>query len=76
MPKEHTIKFVKKTSLKGKEMKPEIWYYSTDNDSFVDHSLSADEKTARDFYDKYVELQGKMETRETLASTTINIDTI
>lgn len=76
MPKEHTIEFVKKTNLKGKELKPETWYYTTDNGSFVDHSLSAEEKVARDFYDKYVELQGKMESKEILATTTINIATI
>lgn len=64
MSLERNIKFCKETKLTKDGL--ETFYFTRDNDELVSGSLSITEQTAREFFETYVELGGKISKEEIL----------
>jgi len=63
------ITFCKETKLTKEGL--ESFYFTRDNDEFVSGSLSITEQTAREFFETYVKLEGKVKYEEVIKEATI-----
>lgn len=70
MSKSRVFKFCKETKLTKEGL--ETFYFTRDGDELVSGSLSITEQTAREFFETYVELGGKVKTEEILEEVTVS----
>ena len=63
------ITFCKETKLTKDGL--ESFYFTRDNDELVSGSLSITEQLAREFFENYVKLDGKVSTEEVIKEATI-----
>ncbi len=68
--KKQKVTFCKVTKLKAKEK--EIYWFTRADGYMVDNSISYEKQQAFDFYEKYIECNGKSEIEEVLLTEIIN----